>query len=374
MIDAGLATLALLSGGVPPVGVEERFGDDLPVARPLADSRWFETEWGWIAAADPIDAYEAAEALGQAASLFYQRFGEPPPRGAIVQAEFAGVFDPLTDDGRAWVLPWQFAKAGAEPPSETATALALALTDAGYGGPPSAMAELIEARLSDSRCGRDMDQPRAVRQRSSIRHELGHLFLMSAFLPNTRPPQYGGDAPDWLDEAAAVAMETPAVLRQRRAHFAGQIIAGRVKPLLDFVVDEHPLYASRALQALVEEAQSREAAVPIVLEVRLQEVDLDEDSIADFYAQSLATVDFLAETTRDSQILGRIARDIRDTGDPTGWLGRIPPRPGQPDAPVQPAEWEAAFREWKTRPGRLAALDDERRACPPSPDPAGPGP
>lgn len=67
----------------------------------------------------------------------------------------------------------------------------------------------------------------------AIRHEVAHLLFLNGVWPSTRgrSTRYGGDAPDWLDEAAAVAAESEGLTDARRAAFRKAARASQLIPL-----------------------------------------------------------------------------------------------------------------------------------------------
>jgi hypothetical protein len=54
-----------------------------------------------------------------------------------------------------------------------------------------------------------------------LRHEIGHDLFIRYLVPDTKGDQYGGDAPDRLDEMAAVAFEGDALRASRRRDLLG---------------------------------------------------------------------------------------------------------------------------------------------------------
>ncbi|MFN3451646.1 MAG: hypothetical protein ACK4ZE_05765 [Sphingorhabdus sp.] len=64
-----------------------------------------------------------------------------------------------------------------------------------------------------------------------LRHEIGHSLFIRFLIPNTRVNQYGGDAPDWLDEMASVSFEGPGNRARRRCELS---LYARTSGLLSF--------------------------------------------------------------------------------------------------------------------------------------------
>jgi hypothetical protein len=64
-----------------------------------------------------------------------------------------------------------------------------------------------------------------------LRHEIGHSFFIRFLVPNTLAYQYGGDAPDWFDEMAAVSFEGQGNRALRRCELS---LYARTSGLLSF--------------------------------------------------------------------------------------------------------------------------------------------
>ncbi|MFC5343386.1 hypothetical protein ACETK8_20540 (plasmid) [Brevundimonas staleyi] len=293
--------LLLFPQAAPPSGGAEGplTGDALPVPVALDNAFWFRAGVDYLAVEDPSHAEGTAQAVALARTCFDRRFGVAPLAGAVMATGLAGLFEELPLERQGWVLPWRFNRSEPETPEAHA---------------------------------------------SSLRHELGHTFLLNTLLPNLRKGQYGGDAPDWLDEAAGVAMESTASRDDRRRRFGALVADGRLTPFTRFVVQAHPVFASQRLQTEIARARAAASNQAIVLEFTLSELGVTGSSPDDFYAQTGAVIDFL-DTLGDAGLLGRISRDIADSGEAAGWLERLGPDVGLP----RPDDWDEAFAAWSTR-------------------------
>jgi hypothetical protein len=249
----------------------------------------FETEHATIITDSASKAKWADERLRDAVANFIRTFGVSPGRGLIVEMPYASYAKAIPKAQRRWTLPWmsQYFRSG----------------DQASAGPG-------EHHFDND---------------SGIQHELNHVFFTAALVPSTRRFQYGGDAPDWLDEAVALAGESPKVKARRRVDFTDQVCAGRLVPLERFVVQQHPLFASPAMQKFI--AQQRDAAkgAPVMATIGEKQLDLPQHALADFYAQSNAVAEFLAEDSGDPNVLGRIARSHQANLEQTdgrgeGWM------------------------------------------------------
>jgi hypothetical protein len=247
--------------------------------------RWFETSRGWILTDEVAKAEWAARSLDSAADTFERHFGVALSRGVIVETRFAGFVEALPAEQRVWTLPWTSA----------------AFEQRGVSKP--------------RRDGHHLDGT------SSLQHELAHAFFLSAVIPNLRKNQYGGDAPDWLDEAAAMVAETVPVSEMRRNLFRKQVCAGGLVPLDGFLRGGHPVFAAPKMKEMLDGLRARKLDRPVMLEMTLSELGLDEKSVTNFYAQARAFYDYLVFRSGDERMIGRIARAIRDSGDPAAWQG-----------------------------------------------------
>ena len=65
-------------------------------------------------------------------------------------------------------------------------------------------------------------ETRLARDAGVLPHEIGHGWYVELFWPGAvqdRSGHYGGPGPDWLDETAAILMETEAFAADRRRQF-----------------------------------------------------------------------------------------------------------------------------------------------------------
>lgn len=219
-------------------------------SRPVAPGyRAYDTEWGVIIAPDADTASTFADELRSAAASFYTSFGVRVPQGCV---RVTRTTTPARCSTEApWVMDWpspvgpdrkdpgpsyrRLVEFGFLHDSATNRA-AFALGDRGA----------CEARY------------RPIAQASMLRHELLHQFFIRLLWHNDGgPKQYGGGAPDWLDEAAAITGEPPYLVRSRRARFIKMLQSGAVIPMSRFLHMEHPAMGSaRVLEQL--EAQLRD--------------------------------------------------------------------------------------------------------------------
>lgn len=162
----------------------------------------------------------------------------------------------------------------------------------------------------------------------AIAHEIGHLLFNSYFdsaegASTDGPMRYGSSAPDWLDEAAAVALENEVLTRSRYANARAAFEAdGTVLafPLQTYLTMEHP--SLRAAQAI--QGRRTEGAKAVMLSGDEAKAFLEASggNPEVFYRQTRLFIDYLMETSDDPRILHKIARSYRDGGDLADWLAQ----------------------------------------------------
>lgn len=144
---------------------------------------------------------------------------------------------------------------------------------------------------------------RPVPSSHTLRHEIGHDLFIRYLVPSSRDDQYGGDAPDWLDEMAAIAFEEAAVTAGRRRQAARYAREATLLPLGQFLTMTHPEYASRPPSAPSREPAPSGEAFEISLAI-------SEDSPR-FYAMGRAFYDFLVDRTKSTAIVAELAIAFR---------------------------------------------------------------
>lgn len=127
-----------------------------------------------------------------------------------------------------------------------------------------------------------------------IRHELGHQVFLRRVLPPSQGGQYGSDAPDWLDESAAIVMESPRMKNDRRVLARLLARQNMLVPLSEFLVMRHPEAGKGAAQRL--------ADVPNAIFM-----SSDPARTLAFYSQCQAFTDFLLSKTGETDILRQLA-------------------------------------------------------------------
>jgi hypothetical protein len=138
-------------------------------------------------------------------------------------------------------------------------------------------------------------------------HEIGHSLFIRFLAPRTGADEYGGGAPDWLDEMAGIAFEDDSGVRMRRGEAWDHARSGALIPLARLLAMPHPEWSARRT------ASGAAAAGPPLSQPE------SPDTPA-FYATLRALFDFLVQRTGDEQVVRRLADRAR-TGAPLDeWL------------------------------------------------------
>ncbi len=189
-----------------------------------------------------------------------------------------------------------------------------------------------------------------------LRHEIGHDLFIRYLAPSSMDDQYGGDAPDWLDEMAAVAFEGPAQTASRRHLAARYAREATLIPLGRFLTMTHPEHSSRP------PPNSSRQMVRIKL--------VSNEDTPRFYAMSRAFYDFLVDRTKSPSIVAELAAAFR-RGEPLDrW---ILSRTGQGGRTGDLGALNAEFLAWIASDHRYEAAGAKDEGVATSPDAAGAG-
>ena len=137
-------------------------------------------------------------------------------------------------------------------------------------------------------------------------HEIGHALFIRFLVPRTGEVEYGGGAPDWLDEMAAIAFEDAAGVRMRRSEARRHAERGALIPLARLLAMPHPEWSARRLAADVAGGSRTDQPA-------------SAESPA-FYATVRALLDFLIARTRDERVVRRLAEEVRAGAPLDRWL------------------------------------------------------
>lgn len=247
------------------------------------------------------------------------------------------VSDLATEFGRVKVDEADLAAAIAEGNAARAAARAVL-------GLPDARFEIVEAEASDAAWGSETREGRplyswAFRKSADgrsmpppsflLRHEIGHDLFIRYLVPSTRNGQYGGDAPDWLDEMAAIAFEGEALRAGRRGAAVRYIREKRLIPLGRFLEMQHP------------EAAAGPVPASFGKQFPLRDPSSPETEL--FYMMASSFYDYLVERTGETAIVAELAAEYRRGGRLDLWLVR---RVGLSPSRKGIARLEVDFRHW----------------------------
>lgn len=161
--------------------------------------------------------------------------------------------------------------------------------------------------------------PRAGERRlptQVLPHEIGHDLFLRLLVPRTGKDEYGGGAPDWLDEMAAIAFEDAGGIRGRRSDARRHAERGALIPLARLLSMTHPEWSARP-------AATGAPAGPATHQPR------SADTPA-FYATLRALLDFLIDRTGDERVIRSLAEQVRAGASLERWLlARVPGAAGK---------------------------------------------
>lgn len=136
-------------------------------------------------------------------------------------------------------------------------------------------------------------------------HEIGHALFIRYLVPRRGLDEYGGAAPDWLDEMAAIACEDAAGVAMRRAEARRHAADGALIPLARLLSMPHPEFSART----ADNAVSRQG----------MRTPRSIDTPA-YYATVRALFDFLIERTGNERIIAVLAGQVRAGKPLDRWL------------------------------------------------------
>jgi hypothetical protein len=137
-------------------------------------------------------------------------------------------------------------------------------------------------------------------------HEIGHSMFIRFLAPGTGAQEYGGGAPDWLDEMAAMAFEDASGVRTRRSEARRHALRGALIPLSRLLSMPHPEWAARRAQ------DTAPGGSPMS-----QPASADTPA---FYATVRALFDFLIHRTGDERVVRLLADQLRAGRPLERWL------------------------------------------------------
>ena len=304
---------------------------------------------GNIVVLAPEDVAPAMLASAHEASRRFETYFRVAPRPAAIVSGGEVSTDlkaRLESEGINTVLPWLSASDRARMKEES---IRRQLADL----PDSVRDAAIRQALAQTSTPDPKDSGLADQESGALRHELGHLWFMAAFTPEDAARQtghgYGGWAPDWLDETAAILLETPSLADKRRQSFHETHKHEHLKDLATFLSMVHP--SAGAARQLQQSARNADQDAPgtagrvMFLSGEEAEAFLRASGGAAapaFYGQARLFADFLMEKTGDEQVFASITRHHAAGGNFESWL--VPGEAG--GLPETLKAFEAARLDW----------------------------
>lgn len=303
-INAGLSPA--FADRIDHGGVIELTGDDRPNAPSLSEFRCFETVAGWLFTDSVDTARRMALGLRQASLRFQRRFGEAPPAGAVITT--ASISSEMNTDLRAlgsWLLPWP-------------------------------IQQIENSSHADA-----------------YMHEAGHLWFIRGVWREASPPagqsHYGGSAPDWFDETAAILVGRSGESDWHFPHFrealADEQRRDTMLDLLGLLNEPHPaMRADLEFNRQVAELRRKVAAGEIDPGAfTLKRPQADGHAVTDFYARCKMLAEYFISRSADGLIFRDLAAHIRDGGTAGDWFERFGVERGMPGSLE---ELDADWRDW----------------------------
>lgn len=290
---------------------------------------------GGVALAGTPARAEQLAALGRAGEArFRLHFGRSPPRYAVAEfepgASITERHKALNAAGFKRTLPW-FSREGFR--TEVKASLRRGIEAAAKArGLPAADVEAQVEKAIASQAEQLGDYGADNSERATVPHELGHGWFTETFWPGFHVDgrgHYGGPGPDWLDETAAVLMESGDSAEVRRGVFVtvyrgkgtGMLAGFPAAKLIDlpaFLTMIHP--AAGQNQAEAEEA--RQTGRPIIKIMAGAEAQKLGAAAPLFYSQSRVFADYLLDRTGDPKVFADIATAFGRNETMDAWLAR----------------------------------------------------
>lgn len=139
-----------------------------------------------------------------------------------------------------------------------------------------------------------------------LRHEIGHDLFIRHLVPGTKEGQYGGDAPDWLDETAAVAFEGEALRSTRRRSTVRYARKEKLIPLQRFLTMIHP--------------EMEAGSIPASSDLPVTAFEPTSEDTPLFYAMASSFYDFLVSRTGNPAIVVELAAAFRRDEPLEKWI------------------------------------------------------
>ena len=305
---------------------------------------------GVVLAPERPEAERIAAAVREGETRFARHFGRSPPRYAIVQDFRPEELRALNAAGFVRTLPW-LTLAQLEAASIESIRRAAQMQATAQGLPPD-RAEAVMQQAEAQWRSRNSREARIARDAGVLPHEIGHGWYVQLYWPGTmldRTGHYGGPGPDWLDETAAILMESDAFAADRRRQFeevyrGTSATAGGIGISVAELVDL-PRFLTRAHPglALQEARRPPPGSGPQVRVLTGDEARRVAGGAGLFYLQGRMFADFLIDRTGNPAIFAEMGAAFGRGQSLDQWLAERGPS-HRLGATV--AELDVAWRAW----------------------------
>lgn len=167
-----------------------------------------------------------------------------------------------------------------------------------------------------------------------IQHEIGHLLFSRWYDgPNwfeTGRKGYGSSAPDWLDEAVAIASENEWMsTRRRRDMEVLQTQSVPIPPLGELFAIAHPKSDHNPALRGLPGQKGTASSTSVSVRLRVRSMDKDGRSASSYYTLIRRLVDFLADIkpNEGGSLLAKLAQASRYSPDLARTYDNLPGRP-----------------------------------------------
>ena len=269
---------------------------------------------------------------------FRTRFARSATRYAVLESELApsdsANIAQLRAAGFTTVLPWPSAKAYR---AQVEQSVRRAVEVQAAALPPEAKEAAIKQGLAQIESQFDPAKV-TLRDAGAIPHELGHDWYRQAYWPNLPQTRdhYGSPSPDWLDEMAAVLMESDQLFAQRAEQFAERyrkLRAAGASAAPDVLIDlpsyfasEHP--AAAPVKALLDKQGLSPSTVKgtTVRVLAGAEAEKVAGGSLRYYLQAAVVSQYLVERTGDHAVFARIGAAFARGETMAQWLANKEPK------------------------------------------------
>lgn len=337
LVFSAVAALALSAPG-------SSAADLCALAGPVVNGRaCAASDYGIVISDDLPRARELLSHADSGAKRFQARFKQQPGRFVVIDTNDGKVvgdaFADLKKAGFVAVLPW-LSPAGHRAQIEASLRRAI---EAQMAGAPS---EARESAVQQAIAQIANKPTPAGQEAGAIPHELGHIWYAEAFWPghSAAGGHYGAPGPDWMDETAAVLMESDAFTKGRIQQFGERYVKLRANnhladPTANTLVDLPRFFASNHPgvargQAMLSELKKEPGTLPqngIVIRASSgPEAEKFAETAILYYLQSTMLAEYLAERTGDPAVFARIGAAFGRGQTIEEWLaspegkGRLP--------------------------------------------------